>query len=363
MLYDNAKKSNKKKKWIVSLPTAIILSTVILSIILLVINQPKAILRKDIVKTNTFLPEPNTEQHQLRQRQETKDNPSKCLSFHDTLKEKIEAASQIFIVSPCKAGSTSMVQFTSQCLNVPILFYEISGKDNFPTLSRSFDQLSPIITDRIYYDKPLMRLIKGSTDSSLIIYSHRQENDRLMASIRQVAWHQCYNKKFENTTMYNVHRHKNHYCVIEEEGLIRMIEREQGEIGSKTQKIWKCDTFDAIKDFQPNVVVMNYKQVNNLQSALASKYCPDMIEKIPIHARNQGNFKAKMYVKMKSLTKDGRNITRTLDDWMERKKDLIEWSMDSYEDASCRGKMRQIENSLFNCEDGLMELSSIKDNL
>ncbi len=126
-------------------------------------------------------------------------------------------------------------------------------------------------------------------------------------------------------------------------------------IGEGATDIWTCDTFDTIQEHQPNIVMMSYKETNKLQKVLAQKYCPELINELPIH-KNTGTNKGLIHVKLLN-SNNTENSIPDLGEWMERKKQLIEWSLGLYKDASCRGKMRDVENILFHCEDEVMTLS------
>ena len=95
---------------------------------------------------------------------------------------------------------------------------------------------------------------------------------------------------------------------------------------------------------------MDYKQASQLQERVAKKYCPDVRQV----ETNVGSSKILSYVSIPSL--NGANSTVTLDDWLETKSSMLEFSLQLNRDASCVAKTRELENKLFSsCKDGFVK--------
>lgn len=288
--------------------------------------------------------------------EDSKRNEPICLSFDESFETLIQSSKQIFITMPAKAAGVSLNLFMRQCVkdyDTDVLNAIINDKDRIQKLLSQSYQLPSIISNHVHSSEALINLAKGTSDDSLIIYLHRKETDRMVSAIRQVANYLCRvdktNEKF---------RLADDTCTIEEEGLVEIIRERRSEIGNGAQDILQCETFDSIEENRPNFVVMNYQQVSQLQVALAKKYCPELVDKDPIH-RNSGNSKGKMLVKLAN-TIDNNNEYPSLDEWLEKKRNVIEWSQGSYQKSSCRSKVRDMERHLFNCEKETLALSMVK---
>lgn len=284
------------------------------------------------------------------------DNLPQCLSFNESMKEILSEMSQVFITASAKAAGTTLFAFTKECQ--PQFEALPLGFSSFD-LTQTYN-ISSIITHHIRNSDAMMNLAKGVTDSSLIIHSYRSETDRLFSSIKHVAWSICTGKNKLIFDQFQDHIHINDdgdECIIEEEALIEIIRSQKGEIGYTTQRLWTCDTFDTIDEFQPNIVVMHYKQVNQMQKVLAEKYCPNLMHRLPMFFRgNRGDIR--LVVKLANPANDSKAQV-VLEEWIEVKKDLLEWSLGMYENASCRGKIRQMESHLLGCEDEIMAISKV----
>lgn len=217
-----------------------------------------------------------------------------------------------------------------------------------------------------------IQLINGVTDETLIVYIHRHETDRLASAIEHVVKQVCRNAHgidsgrgpyFSvnlDTLTDRVHiiddkeNDGTKSCIVEEGALIEeMIQKRTREIGSGTQDSFSCETFDALENSRPNMILLNYHQADKLQNMIAKHHCPELLPKLPIHANVATSNKIANFVRLK--------VDETIDvpikDWINEKKQLIEWAFGLYDNASCRGKFRDVEQKLFKCDDQSLELS------
>ena len=139
-------------------------------------------------------------------------------------------------------------------------------------------------------------------------------------------------------------------CYITESNLIHLIKQKTGEIGVSGTRLLTCETFNAIENYAPNLVFMDYRQASQLQEHLAKKYCPNVRQV----EDNVGSSKILSHVSIPSL--NGTNSAVTLDDWLETKSSMLEFSLQLNRDASCVAKTRELENKLFSsCTDGFVK--------
>lgn len=210
---------------------------------------------------------------------------------------------------------------------------------------------------------PLEQLIKTATDDSLIIYIHRHETDRVLSGIKQVGEKVCTGQweRLEKYKPYVTAKDENGNCVIEEQALFDMIREGEQEIGNGVHRALTCNVFDAIEANKPNLVVLNYQQVNELQNVLAKYHCPDVLKSgvLPIHV-NEASSKDKIYVKLKNIkgSKDGgnnENRKERLDEWVQVKKHVIEWAFGMKKDAGCQRKVKDTEKMLMSCDNKILQ--------
>lgn len=284
---------------------------------------------------------------------EQKSHESTCLSFEGRFKKLVQSSKQLFITYPAKAAGTSLKNFTKDCMGETHI-----AEDNFfnfehrviDTLITNF-QLPSIITGHLYNDETLVNLIKGASDNTLLIYSHRHENDRVVSSIKQVVSRLCKGlleaiEEFESYVDLNGNN-----CVIQEEGLRDLILQQKLEIGLGVNNTLTCQVYDAIEEHKAKVVVFHYKQVVRLQKLLAEKYCPKLLSKSPIHVPTFGG---ELNINVKLLS-TGKQVT--MDEWINAKKELLEWGFGLKKNIQCQGRLRDMEKSLFSCEDEVIQFN------
>lgn len=275
-----------------------------------------------------------------------------CLSLEGEFKKLIQSSKQLFITYPAKAAGTSLKNFTRDCMGQNHI-----AEDNFfnfehrviDTLITNF-QLPSIITGHLYNDETLVNLIKGASDNTLLLYSHRHENERVVSSIRQVVSRLC-KGLFEAIEEFEVHVHPNgNHCIIEEEGLRDLILQQSLEIGLGVNNTLTCQVYEAIEEHKAKVAIFHYKQADRLQKLLAEQYCPE-ISFEPYHVPTFGR-ELKINVKLLSTGKEV-----PIDEWINAKKELLEWGFGLKKNIQCQGRLRDMERSLFSCEDEMIQFN------
>ena len=93
---------------------------------------------------------------------------------------------------------------------------------------------------------------------------------------------------------------------------------------------------------------MNYKQANELQKVLSKYHCPDYNSLV----NKNHSIDFDIFVK---LQKDGDLVT--MNDWLEAKRDKLEWTFDLKDQQQCQGKTRKMEDDLFSCKDEILQVT------
>lgn len=225
-------------------------------------------------------------------------------------------------------------------------------------------KLPTIVSSHLYMeDQTLLNLIKQTTRDSLIIFLHREETDRVISSIKMIVedW-LCggrAQRKPNSATKLNAleldFETDGNTCTMAEKHLIDpLIKDRMMEISNGVGKVLTCDVYDAIEEHAPNLVFMDFKQINRLQVALAKHHCPGLLPKLPIHT-NVSSEKEKMDINIK-LQNEDRNVP--FSEWLEAKGSLIEFSLSLRSGAQCQAKTRVMETDMASCPDSLLQVSS-----
>ena len=204
--------------------------------------------------------------------------------------------------------------------------------------------------------KTITDLSKHTSRGSLIIYLHREETDRLLSAIKQVAERLC-KSEFEKfrlneeleSTIHAEPVNKTH-CVLHERSFFDIIEQRPMEIQHGPDDILRCEAYEAIEQSLPNLVFLHYKQQNRLQSLLAKHYCPHMNEPVTINVFS--NKTIDIFIQ----SGNDKEEVHTISDWLVEKGDMIEWSL-KMKGRGCQYKTRKIEDALFDCKDEIYQIS------
>ncbi len=326
--------------------------------------------------TRTLSSNPQLTSIQSKQNQK---HPMKCLSFQNEFDKLIQSTRQIFITMPAKAAGTSLGSFvTDKCLKSK---YSNSGFDEsmYGHYFNREESLQQMIASK--YEIPqimsshlgrkelnaLEQLIKSATDDSMILYVHRKETDRVLSGIKQVVDKVCSDKASDHIGLekYRDRIRKeslknneddgsnNKNCIIHENILLEMVQNMEQEIGNGVYRALTCNVFDAIEANQPNMLILNYKQADELQKVLAKHHCPELLKdgSVPVHVNEVSKKEKIWYVRLSS--DESRKVP--LEEWVEVKRHVIEWAFGMKKDVGCQRKIKNMEKMLFACDDELIQ--------
>eukprot|EP00816_Leptocylindrus_hargravesii_P004755 CAMPEP_0196826728 /NCGR_PEP_ID=MMETSP1362-20130617/93778_1 /TAXON_ID=163516 /ORGANISM="Leptocylindrus danicus, Strain CCMP1856" /LENGTH=268 /DNA_ID=CAMNT_0042207315 /DNA_START=358 /DNA_END=1161 /DNA_ORIENTATION=+ len=127
-----------------------------------------------------------------------------------------------------------------------------------------------LIASHIYRAEVLTKLVTNVRSEVLLIYIHRNENERLKSALKEVI-------KSRRGLFCNVrYDEKNGTCILTEDKLIEPIRARFHEIGFSQATLLTCEVYEAIERNSPNMLFMSFEEANRLQRLLAKKYCPDI---------------------------------------------------------------------------------------
>jgi hypothetical protein len=186
------------------------------------------------------------------------------------------------------------------------------------------------------------------------MYIHREELSRVRSAAQHVLTsHICTNhgrkKEMKLKQKYNitVEVEKNR-CTIDEKHLIRMIKGKEREIRMGAPKILTCNYFDAIAQNDPsNLVFVDYKQANKLQTILAKYHCSHIVKDLPIASNVAADKEMEPFVRLN--TDPSREVT--FKEWFNKKQNVILWALNLKKEMDCQSKIMEMEDHLFSCPD------------
>ncbi len=97
------------------------------------------------------------------------------------LQEMIDSTEEVIITMPAKAAGSSLKQFADQC------YGKVWAEDNYLNFIQnkgitgltSHYELPKVMASHMYTQNSFIHLIKNVRNGALMIYSHREETDRL----------------------------------------------------------------------------------------------------------------------------------------------------------------------------------------
>lgn len=284
------------------------------------------------------------------------DESAKCLSVEHEVDEIINSTEQIFIAMLAKASSgSSLKEFIEDCTGL----YSVRNFANHPIKTRELITsnltLPPIIPSHIVTDGPIIDLIEGASDETVLFLTYRREIDRLLSAIQHVVVKRLCSGNYESLEPFVdkvVTTEKS--CTIEEEALITIIAEKRIEISYGVHEVFTCEMFEAIEANDPKMVLIDYTQVDSLQSILAKHYCPELLGN-PKHAHRliEGT---DILVQLSNKQEERQSVL--LDTWLEKKKQLLQWGLGMKNGVPCQAKVRALEKKLHSCDEKMYLLSS-----
>eukprot|EP00551_Chaetoceros_affinis_P016737 CAMPEP_0203691752 /NCGR_PEP_ID=MMETSP0091-20130426/4027_1 /ASSEMBLY_ACC=CAM_ASM_001089 /TAXON_ID=426623 /ORGANISM="Chaetoceros affinis, Strain CCMP159" /LENGTH=374 /DNA_ID=CAMNT_0050562381 /DNA_START=84 /DNA_END=1208 /DNA_ORIENTATION=+ len=282
---------------------------------------------------------------------------AKCLTFEETFDNLVTSSSTIFLTMPAKAAGFSLQEFTKQCVggagggSNPL--NEAEKKENI-----FYAQLTPpkILSSHIFSDETMIDMFQNVPRRSLIVYLHRNENDRFLSAIRQVVIGTCKSPK-ESPMGVNLERDGSR-CTLDEKDVVdKLIKPKPNEIGMGNNQIMTCDFYRAMEDNIPTMVFVHYSKADDIQNVLAKYHCPKLVGK-PIRINTEED---KSYIQAYTRLSDGSGKEIELGEWMEAKRDLFEFTFQLRSvdkgTTTCQSKTRNMEDDLLSCEDEIMEIT------
>jgi hypothetical protein len=285
-----------------------------------------------------------------------------CLTFDDAVARRVTEADQVFITMPAKASGTTLKHFAQQCtktIRQPDNF--INKEDARKDFMSSTMNLPKIIASHVHPALgSLTRLAQTTPNDVLTIFIYREESERKVSAIKHVVESRLCTKEMGQPDFKAedyVHITKNETaCVIESETefMHNVVEKGLFEIGYDTNVILSCDLYDAIDDNNPNMLMINYKQVDQLQEVLAKRHCPELLDELPLHANVANQKREWAYIR---THENGAEVP--LAEWAKSKQHLWNWAFDATKvgDKTCRSRTRHLEKELFSCGDQVTDMS------
>ena len=303
---------------------------------------------------------------------------AECLS--PNLEEKLDAiisnSRQIFLTMPAKGAGTHSFQFTRECMQEDYPdynFWDMQQAFNVPAFAeqsfRDSPKVPPILSGHLNHDKKLVNLIVNSPRKDLIIYIHREEESRKQSGIKYIAAKRICSKKHpENSDAFpkdSLISLNDTHCIIDEEEFLNLVKTKHTEIGTGGVEILTCDLYDAIEQNEPNMIFINFLQVDQLLKVLAKHYCPELLDEMNLKedrklARMAKGRKRRVETKGETLTylqlKSGETVE--MHDWLNAKGAALDWALQMNQAGSCQAKTRHMEDELFRCPDEMIKVSS-----
>jgi len=307
----------------------------------------------------------STTRHHVRHNHEIDDQLKlsfKCPDQSSILRDMISETNQVIILMPAKAAGTSLKEFAIKCN--PPSYSRL--KDNFinfdieQVLTNSL-QMPNVIASHINNDDNLIYMINNIPKSTLLIYIHRDETQRVTSAINEVVTNWCRrgnghpNILLEPPSKF-FYKEDMNKCYVSEEQLINdAIKNKVYEIGIGQSELLSCDTYEAIRMNAPNMAFILHLQVNELQELLADKYCPDLVnEQVVSNVGSNKEYQA--YVRGKSSS------PIPLSKWLQAKQNTLEWSLGLNSHAACTAKTRLMEKKLLDCDSGFLTTEVTDDD-
>ena len=206
-------------------------------------------------------------------------------------------------------------------------------------------------------------------DASLVVLIYREESKRKASGVKHIAETRLCGNQVRTPSGFGVLEkavgltYEGEQCIIENE--LQFIERVVGErfdeVAGEMNHIMSCPFHEALKNNFPNVVLVNYKQIDDLQVALAKKFCPHKVQEGHVPVQQQNVSGEKMTHPKIKLHETGELVS--IIDWVEAKRPFMDFAMhwDEEQDdfTSCQSDTRLYENAMMNCEDKAVRLSGL----
>lgn len=280
-----------------------------------------------------------------------------CLSLdlESSMDELLSKFRQVFVIMPAKNAGSSFKEFTKTCMverdSWASLDNSLNKPENYTKMLQNSFVMPTLISSHVYNSKSFMELVKHATDDSLIIYIHRNGTDRLRSAIGHVS----YFRECPKQTKQGL-QHANGPCILKEGEVLDFIAARVNEIGVSETRVLTCDAYESIEANAPNLVFMNYVQVDKMFELLAKHHCPGQ-KAVHLNTLSMHDSERAVMVELESSTRNG-DTSVDLQDWLDAKMDLIELGLQLKNDVSCQATTRKMQHDLFSCQDETIHVSS-----
>jgi len=286
----------------------------------------------------------------------TADSYNPCLGLgKDGDMDKLLSDHQyVYVVMSPKAGEASIKPFATQCM-------EEAGAGQFAAYDNILDRSQhshrvpaflarlnapTIVASYVFDDASLIDLTKSIPRNSLIVYSYRDETDRLRSAIRELSAQSgdCALEKGD--------------CVFDESKFLDLLEAlynapDPNQIGKSSNKVLTCKAYEGIEHNDPNMVVVNYQQADKMIQLLKKHHCPKLKFKAVSEERP---LPKKVWIHhIHPETKFPTKVS--IDEWLDAKMGLLEYVLGFRKEASCQGMTGKLQDRLLQCPDRAMRIS------
>ena len=273
------------------------------------------------------------------------------LDLNQDMDSLIASARQVFITMPAKAGGTSMQAFANKCVGK---LKVKDGKDPNILNPGRFNKESlisnlhapPIVASHLHNSDGLIRLSKYPSRETLMIHIHREETNRIVSAVKHVLDKVCATNPHK--VRLNIIKNGTE-CILEEGPVVDAIASHTDEIGYGND-ILNCKSYKALQENGPQLVVINYKQVDKLQALLAKHHCPHL--ELPVHANIAEEKSTNVFLKLQT------GGVVNIKDWLREKGPSLEVALNLRQGASCQAKTFHMEDELFGCPDEALRVTT-----
>jgi hypothetical protein len=301
----------------------------------------------------TYLRRHRTEQNDHKTERLSQAMPQGCLSLDSDgdVDHLLSKYKQVYILSRLKAAGQTFDAFARKCMaSVGSNSFKYEALNNASQMKAAFPkelELPSLLATHVHNSNETCRVAKRATRDSLIVFSHREETDRLMSAIKHVITTRfCFGKtEIDHKNLAGFMKKINKgECQVQETVLMQIIQLNYREMDDQSLT---CHTYNCMRENRPNFVFMHYKQANKLQKLIAKHHCPEFKEDV----------KKNVATEKQSVMVETKGALVPLDDWVRAKIELLELALELKADIRCQGTTREIEDDLFACPDETLLLS------
>lgn len=285
--------------------------------------------------------------------------PQGCLSldFDEDMDQLLSKYKQVYILAPAKGAGTTFESFQRECMKTTktTVGNILSKKEEMESVFQNHLELPSLLASHAMTKDMMCDLMQHATKDSLIIYSHREETDRLLSAIKHVlASRLCFGDFGKEDRVSGAVKIVNKTeCHVRQSVLIEVIKKLPAEMHIGSTQLLTCGVYDCIRENRPNLVFMNYKQAGELQKLLTKHHCPKIMQEVQ---SNMGSDRTPVLIVLEGTDNEVDTLV-PVKDWLKAKAQLLELVFRVKRTASCQGTTREIEDGLFTCSNQALLIS------